>query len=271
MSTKQEKSKFNPFAARPKKGVNIQRMIAVVSGKGGVGKSMVTGLLGSASQQIGFETAILDADVTGPSIGRMFNISEKAAGSDDLIYPAVTKSGLKIISANMLLETEDTPVLWRGPMIANAVKEFYTNVTWGDIDVMFIDMPPGTGDVPLTVYQSLPLDGIILVTTPQDLVSMIVAKAVSMANQMNIPILGIVENMSWMQCPHCDERIYPFGESQLEDLAGRYNLKIIDRLPIQTELTKASDDGKIEEGTYPSIQESVKRLVFDLDKANEDN
>ncbi|NLC05012.1 MAG: Mrp/NBP35 family ATP-binding protein [Erysipelothrix sp.] len=271
MSTKQEQNKFNPFAARPKKGVNISRMIAVVSGKGGVGKSMVTGLLGSAAQQVGFNSAILDADVTGPSIGRMFNITDKAAGTNDLIYPAVTESGLKVISANMLLETEDTPVLWRGPMIASAVKEFYTNVTWGDIDVMFLDMPPGTGDVPLTVYQSLPLDGIVIVTTPQDLVSMIVSKAVTMANQMDIPILGIIENMSWMKCPHCDDKIYPFGESQLEDLAGRYNLKIIDRLPILPELTTASDNGAIEEIEIKNIQESVKRLVFDLDKVDENS
>lgn len=266
LTTKQEQNKFNPFAARPKKGVNIKHMIAVVSGKGGVGKSMVTGLMASAAQQVGFNAAILDADVTGPSIGRMFNITEKAAGSEDLIYPAVTESGLKVISANMLLETEDTPVLWRGPMIANAVKEFYTNVTWGDVDVMFIDMPPGTGDVPLTVFQSLPLDGIILVTTPQDLVSMIVAKAVLMANSMNVPILGVIENMSWMKCPHCDDKIYPFGESRLEDLAGRYNLKIIDRLPIRPELTKASDEGTIENQVISSIQESVKNLIFDLEK-----
>lgn len=269
MTTKQEQDKFNPFAARAKRDTKIKHMVAVVSGKGGVGKSMVTGLFGSAASQIGFRSAILDADVTGPSIGRMFNITEKAAGTDKTIFPAITNAGTKIISANMLLETDDTPVLWRGPMIASAVKEFYTNVEWGDIDLMLIDMPPGTGDVPLTVYQSLPLDGIILVTTPQDLVSMIVAKAVTMANQMNIPILGIVENMSWMNCPHCDEKIYPFGESKLEDLAGRYNLRIIDRLPINPELTKASDEGTIEDVVYPNVQESVKRLVFDLEKQHE--
>lgn len=269
--TTQEQNRFNPFAARPKKGVHIKHMIAVVSGKGGVGKSMVTGLLGTSAQKAGFNAAILDADVTGPSIGKMFNITEKASGSDELIYPHVTDSGLKVISANMLLETEDTPILWRGPMVASAVKEFYTNVTWGDIDVMFLDMPPGTGDVPLTVYQSLPLSGIILVTTPQDLVSMIVSKAVTMASQMNIPILGIVENMSWMKCPCCDEKIYPFGESKLEDLAGRYNLKILQRLEINPALRTAADNGTIESIDAVEIQESIKRILFDLDKDSEDH
>ncbi len=265
MSIKQEEARFNPFGARPLKSTNIKRMIAVVSGKGGVGKSMVTGLLASAANQQGFETAILDADVTGPSIGKMFNITTKAGGTDEGIRPAVSKSGIKVVSANMLLESDNQPVLWRGPMIANAVKEFYTKVLWYDIDVMFIDMPPGTGDVPLTVYQSLPLDGIIMVTTPQDLVSMVVSKAVSMANQMNIPILGVIENMSHMKCPHCEDIIYPFGESRTQAMCDEFGLTLLHKLPIDSNLTVASDQGAIEDVVIKEVQETVKKILFSFE------
>jgi Mrp family chromosome partitioning ATPase len=247
MSAQPLDPKYNPFFARPKKTTKIKSMIAIVSGKGGVGKSTVTSLLATHTQRAGLQTAILDADITGPSMGRMFGLRENPHGSEEGIYPAVTSTGIELISSTMMLESEDTPILWRGPMIGNAVKEFYTEVFWGKIDVMFVDMPPGTGDVPLTVFQSLPLKGIILVTTPQDLVSMIVSKAVSMANQMNIPILGIIENMSYMECGHCGEKMYPFGQSKLETFAETYRIPILAKLPIHPEYNELADNGKVEE------------------------
>lgn len=224
----------------------IKKVIAVVSGKGGVGKSLTTGLSAVTANRIGYRTAILDADITGPSIPKMFGITEKAYGDEKTIFPAETKTGIKLMSLNLLVENETDPVVWRGTIVSNIVKQFWTDVVWGEIDFMFIDMPPGTSDVPLTVYQSLPIDGIIIVTSPQDLVEMIVEKAANMAKMMNIPLLGIVENMSYLQCPHCNEKIEVFGKSQLQDLANRLETPILGKIPISQELATACDQGKIE-------------------------
>ncbi|MBQ9611853.1 MAG: Mrp/NBP35 family ATP-binding protein [Lachnospiraceae bacterium] len=228
-------------------GSHVKKMIAVVSGKGGVGKSSVTGMCAMWSVRKGYRTGILDADVTGPSIPKMFGVGpEDVSGTDQVLYPAQTQTGIKIMSMNLLMTDENQPVVWRAPVITGAIKQFWTDVEWGDVDYMFVDMPPGTGDVPLTVFQSLPIDGIIVVTTPQDLVSMIVKKAVNMAKIMNVPILGIVENMSYVRCPHCGEEIHIFGESQLEKIAEEEGLKVIGRLPIDPALTAACDSGLAE-------------------------
>lgn len=225
---------------------SVKEVIGVVSGKGGVGKSLVTSLLAVTFQRRGYHSAILDADVTGPSIPKAFGIHEKAMGSDLGILPARSKTGVDIMSVNLLLDHEDDPVIWRGPIIAGTVKQFWSDVVWNDVDFMFVDMPPGTGDVPLTVFQSLPLDGIVIVTSPQELVSMIVGKAVNMAKMMNIPILGVVENMSYFECPDCGKRYPIFGESHLEEVAAQYGTKVLGRLPIAPALAKNSDDGLIE-------------------------
>lgn len=224
----------------------VDKVIGVVSGKGGVGKSMVTSLLAIAANKAGHTTAILDADITGPSIPRTFGLKEKAVGTENAIFPVVTKTGIQVMSINLLLDRENDPVVWRGPIIGETVKQFWSDVLWKDVNVMFIDMPPGTGDVPLTVYQSLPLDGIIIVTSPQELVSMIVGKAVNMAALMEVPILGIVENMSYVECPDCGKHIQLFGESHLEETALQYNLRILDRLPIDPQLARACDQGTLE-------------------------
>lgn len=225
---------------------SVKKVIGIVSGKGGVGKSLVTSLLAVMFQRRGYHSAILDADVTGPSIPKAFGIHEKAMGSDLGILPARSKTGVDIMSVNLLLDHEDDPVVWRGPIIAGTVKQFWSDVVWNDVDFMFVDMPPGTGDVPLTVFQSLPLDGIVIVTSPQELVSMIVGKAVNMAKMMNIPILGVVENMSYFECPDCGKRYPIFGESHLEEVAAQYGTKVLGRLPIAPALAKNSDDGLIE-------------------------
>ena len=225
---------------------NIKKVIAVVSGKGGVGKSLVTSLLAVNMNRAGKHSAILDADITGPSIPKLFGIHEKAIGNEDGILPCKSKTGIDIMSINLLLENDTDPVVWRGPVIAGTVKQFYTDVIWRDVDFMFVDMPPGTGDVPLTVFQSLPIAGIIVVTSPQDLVSMIVEKAVNMARMMNIPVLGIVENMSYYECPHCGERSEIFGRSHIDETAHRFNIPAAARLPINPKLAAASDAGLIE-------------------------
>ena len=225
---------------------SVKKVIGVVSGKGGVGKSMVTSLMAIAANKAGLRTAILDADITGPSIPRTFGLTEKATGTESVIFPVETKTGIQVMSINLLLDKENDPVVWRGPVIGETVKQFWSDVLWKDVDVMFIDMPPGTGDVPLTVYQSLPLDGIIIVTSPQELVSMIVGKAVNMAALMEVPILGIVENMSYVECPDCGKHIHLFGESHLEETALQYNLRILDRLPIDPQLARACDQGTLE-------------------------
>ena len=226
----------------------VKKVIAVVSGKGGVGKSMVTSLLAVNSAKNGLKTAIMDADITGPSIPKSFGLKEKAKCDEEgtVIYPEVTKGGIKVMSMNLLMDNETDPVIWRGPVIASAVKEFWENVKWGDIDCMFVDCPPGTGDVPLTVFQSLPVDGIIVVTSPQELVSMIVEKAVKMARMMNIPILGIVENMSYAECPDCGRKINVFGESHINEIALSHGLSVLGRLPIDPALAAMVDAGDIE-------------------------
>ncbi len=225
---------------------HVKHVIGVVSGKGGVGKSLVTGLVAAEMRRRGFETAILDADITGPSIPRMFGYTDKAYGDERGILPGVTAGGIRLISVNMLLDSDTDPVVWRGSLIAGTVKQFWTDVVWGDVDYMFVDMPPGTGDVPLTVFQSLPVDGIIVVLSPQELVGMIVEKAVKMAGMMDIPVLGLVENMSWLKCPHCDERIYPFGESRGLKVAEAYSLPLLAQLPIDPALAAACDKGQAE-------------------------
>ena len=225
---------------------HVHKVIGIVSGKGGVGKSMVTSMLATLSCRKGMRTAILDADITGPSIPRAFGIHEKAEGTDAGILPVRTKFGIDIMSINLLLETETTPVVWRGPVIAGAVSQFWTDVIWGEKDIMFIDMPPGTGDVPLTVFQTLPVDGIIVVTSPQELVSMIVEKAVAMADLMHIPVLGLVENMSYIRCPECGAIIEPFGKSRIEEVAARFHIQNTAKLPIDPHISRASDAGMIE-------------------------
>lgn len=242
------------FMAKPLPSTKIGKMIAVMSGKGGVGKSMVTDLLAVNTLRSGRKVAVLDADITGPSVPKAFGITEKATATDDeKINPVITKQGIKIMSMNLLLPEDNDPVIWRGPVISGAVKQFFTDVYWQDVDYMYVDMPPGTGDVPLTVFQSLPVDGIVIVTTPQDLVSMIVGKAVKMAEMMNIKILGIIENMSYVECPDCKTKIYPFGKSKLEEVAAEYSLPILGRLPISPELSSLTDNGEIENvGDYLS-------------------
>lgn len=225
---------------------NIKKVIGVVSGKGGVGKSLVTSLLAVTMNRLGYRTAILDADITGPSIPKAFGIAGKAAGSELGIYPIKSKTGIDVMSVNLLLTNDTDPVVWRGPIIANAVKQFWTDVIWGDIDFMFIDMPPGTGDVPLTVFQSIPIDGIIVVTSPQELVSMIVSKAVKMAEMMDIPIIGLVENMSYFKCPDNGKEYKVFGESHIEEIAEKHKLRVLAKLPIDTKISTACDKGLIE-------------------------
>ncbi len=228
---------------------NIKKVIGVISGKGGVGKSLVTSLLAVLSQRHGNQTAILDADITGPSIPGTFGIREKAKSKDKFLFPICTETGIEIMSINLLLEDDKRPVIWRGPVIAKTVKQFWSDVLWQDVDIMFVDCPPGTGDVPLTVFQSLPLDGIIIVTSPQELVSMIVGKAVKMAQVMDIPILGIVENMSYFLCDNCGKEHYIYGESHIEDIAGEYGVTNIARIPIEKQLRECVDKGDVESFT----------------------
>ena len=239
---------------------SVGKVIAVVSGKGGVGKSTVTCSLAAAMARLGKKTAVLDADITGPSVPTAFGIHEHAVGSELGIYPAVSKGGVALMSLNLLTENETDPVIWRGPVIAGTVKQFWTDVIWGDVDYMFVDMPPGTGDVPLTVFQSLPVDGVIVVTSPQDLVSMIVTKAVKMAEMMNIPILGLVENYSYFKCPDCGGEHALFGESKVEQVAAGLGLKVLAKLPIDPALAKACDQGVIElyEGDW--VDQAADRL-----------
>ena len=225
---------------------SVKKVIGVVSGKGGVGKSMVSSLLAVNMNRKGYLTAILNADITGPSIPKAFGVTGRAMADENGIYPAQTPSGMNVMSVNLMLENPSDPVVWRGPVIAGVVKQFWTDVIWDNIDYMFVDMPPGTGDVPLTVFQSIPVDGIVVVTSPQELVSMIVGKAVKMADLMNIPILGLVENMSYVICPDCSKHISVFGESKLEEVAKEYGVDILGRMPISPKLAAACDKGAIE-------------------------
>ena len=224
----------------------IKKVIGVVSGKGGVGKTSVAAMLAAAAARRGAKTAVLDADVTGPSIPAMFGVHSAALTDGKKILPAVTDGGVKLISVNMMLHDEDAPVLWRGPVISGLVKQFWDEVEWGDIDLMFVDMPPGTGDVALTVFQSLPVDGIVVVTSPQQLVSMIVGKAVNMAKMMHVPIVGIVENYSWYDCPDCGSRHYIFGQGKPHEVAAKYSLAVLAQLPFRPEYAQMADRGEIE-------------------------
>lgn len=239
---------------------NIKHVIGVVSGKGGVGKSTVTAMLAVAAQSMGYQAAILDADVTGPSIPKMFGLHGRAEGSADGIFPMETKTGIRVMSVNLLLEKEDAPVIWRGPVISGMINQFWQDVIWGDVDYLFVDMPPGTGDVPLTVFQSLPIDGIFVVTTPQELVNLIVAKAYNMAKMMNVPVLGFVENMSWFECPDCKKRHAVFGESHLDAAAAQYGLPVLARLPIDPKNASLSDKGAMELADTDALAGALEEL-----------
>ena len=242
----ERKEPKNDFSEKLHEMSSVKKVIAVVSGKGGVGKSLVTSMLAVTMSRMGYHTAILDADITGPSIPKAFGIREKAVGSEFGLFPVKSKTGIDIMSVNLLMEDESAPVIWRGPVIAGVVKQFWSDVMWGDLDYMFIDMPPGTGDVPLTVFQSIAVDGIVVVTSPQELVSMIVSKAVKMAEMMNIPILGLVENMSYFKCPDNNKDYSIFGDSHIDEIAQKHNLKILAKLPIDPKLAAACDKGMIE-------------------------
>ena len=239
---------------------SVKKVIGIVSGKGGVGKSLITSLLAVNMQKNGHQTAILDADITGPSIPKAFGLTQKAKGCEFGILPEKSKLGIDIMSINLLLEKDTEPVVWRGPVIAGTVKQFWSDVVWENEDYMFVDMPPGTGDVPLTVFQSLPVDGIIIVTSPQELVSMIVAKAVKMAELMNIPIIGLVENMSYALCPGCGKKISIFGESHIDAIAKEHNLAVLDKIPINPTIAKACDNGAVEDITENYVINSVKAI-----------
>lgn len=243
----------------------IKKVIGVVSGKGGVGKSSVTAMLAVLANRMGLVSGVLDADITGPSIPKLFGITEKALADKNGILPVLSETGIKLISVNLLLDNPTDPVLWRGPIVGGVVKQFWKDVIWGDVDVLFLDMPPGTGDVALTTFQSIPLDGIILVTSPQELVSMIVSKAVKMAEMMNVPILGLIENLSYVECPDCGKKIAVFGESHVEEIAQQHNLNVLAKLPIDPALAAACDSGSIE--GYPAAAlESTADLIAGWEK-----
>lgn len=244
---------------------SIKKVIAVVSGKGGVGKSMVTSLLAVAAHNKGKSVAVLDADITGPSIPKAFGVHERAMQNELGILPAETKTGIKLMSTNLLLENEDDPVVWRGPVISGMINQFWSDVVWGDVDYMFVDMPPGTGDVPLTVFQSLPIAGIVVVTTPQDLVTLIVKKAYKMAKMMNVPILGIVENMSYFECDECGKKHYLYGESKLESVAGELGVDVLAQLPIEPVNAKMVDGGTVELANTDHIEAAVDAIMEKLD------
>lgn len=252
------------FSAKLAPESSVKHVYAIMSGKGGVGKSLVTGLMASAFQKKGYRTAILDADITGPSIPTAFGVDGQGLNvteDGNLMVPVESMNGTQIISANLLLRNETDPIIWRGSLIAGAVKQFWSEALWKDVDYMFVDMPPGTGDVPLTVFQSLPVDGIIVVTSPQELVSMIVAKAVNMAKKMNIPIVGIVENMSYLECPDCHKKINVFGESHIDETAKEYGLKVLAKLPIDPNMAELTDAGKIEYADTAALSAAVDGII----------
>lgn len=245
------------FAVNLNPEASVKKVIAVVSGKGGVGKSLVTSMLASEMQRRGYQAAVLDADVTGPSIPKAFGIHEHAVGTEDALIPCYSAKGTQIMSINLLLENETDPVVWRGPVIAGVVTQFWGDVLWNNVDYMFVDMPPGTGDVPLTVFQSLPVDGIVIVTSPQELVSMIVSKAVNMAGMMNIPVLGIVENMSYYKCPDCGKEHEIFGSSKVAKVAEEFGIEHFARLPIDPAIATMVDAGEVESVDTTALDELV--------------
>ncbi len=248
------------FLENPHPMSSIKKVIGVVSGKGGVGKSLVTSLLSVLMQRKGYSSGILDADITGPSIPKVFGLHERAQAIETGILPVVTKTGISVMSLNLLLENETDPVVWRGPVIAGTVKQFWTDVIWEDVDYLFVDMPPGTGDVPLTIYQSLPIDGIVVVTSPQELVGMIVGKAVRMAEMLNVPVLGLVENMSYFECPDCHGRHSIFGESHIDSFAAEYSIGTVARIPMSPALAAACDAGAIEDFAGDFLDEMAKKI-----------
>lgn len=261
----------NNFQLKLNEYSHIKTIIGVVSGKGGVGKSMISSLLAVTLAEKGLNVGIMDADITGPSIAKTFNVKEKAYGQNNLIYPHITeKYNIKVMSSNMLLENDDDPIVWRGSLISNLVKQFYTDVFWGKLDVLLIDMPPGTGDVALTTFQSIPLDGIVMVTTPQDLVSMIVSKACKMANMMNVKIMGVVENMAYVECPNCHEKIYLYGKSKTIDLIKPYNLDLLASLPINPQLTELVNEGRIEEYEGNYLDSVADKIISNIDLGDAD-
>ncbi|MCR5485470.1 MAG: Mrp/NBP35 family ATP-binding protein [Clostridiales bacterium] len=239
----------------------IKHVIGVVSGKGGVGKSLVTSLLASETRARGFKTAVLDADITGPSIPRSFGINTRAKADARGLLPEVTQTGIEIMSINLLMEKEDQPVVWRGPVISGVIQQFWQEVAWGEVDYMFVDMPPGTGDVPLTVFQSLPVDGIVIVTTPQDLVNMIVRKAYNMAKLMDIPVIGIIENMSYIECPDCGKKISVFGESSINDVANQLGVPVLAALPIKSSTAAMVDHGDVESIVLDGIKQAADVIL----------
>jgi len=239
---------------------NVKKVIGVISGKGGVGKSMVTASLARQLRLNGCSVGILDADITGPSIAKMYGIHEPATGNDNGIFPAEAKDGTKIVSINMLLEDEEAPVIWRGPVIAGVVKQFWTDVMWGDLDVLLVDMPPGTGDVPLTTFQSLPVDGVVIVTSPQDLVRLVVKKAYNMAKEMNIPVLGVVENYSYLECPDCGKKIHVFGESHIDEIAEEFGTEVLGKMPIDMKLAEIVEEERFYEAENPYLENLVEKL-----------
>lgn len=247
------KAPANPYS-------QVKKVIGVVSGKGGVGKSMVTASLARLAISQGYTVGILDADITGPSIPKMYGVHESAVGNEEGMFPCIAKDGTKIMSVNLLLERESDPVIWRGPIIAGVVTQFWTDVMWGDLDFLFVDMPPGTGDVPLTVFQSLPVDGVVIVTSPQDLVQMIVEKAYNMAKQMNIPVLGIVENYSYLECPECGKRISVFGESHIDEIAENLGTEVLGKMPIDPQLAEIVEQEKFYEAENKYLINIIERF-----------
>ena len=242
------------------KNSNIKKVIGVVSGKGGVGKSLVSCLLAAKCQKAGLKVGVLDADIKGPSVPKSFGITSRAMQDETGLLPTVTKTGVKMMSINLLLEDVNSPVVWRGPVISGVIEQFWTDVNWGELDYLFVDMPPGTGDVALTVFQSLPVDGIVIVTTPQDLVKMIVNKAFNMAKIMNVPVLGLVENMSYYQCPDCGKKHNIFGESQIDETAAELGVPVLAKLPIDPNVAKLVDEGRVEDAECPQLDEFVSAL-----------
>lgn len=243
---------------------HIKRVVSIISGKGGVGKSLVTSSLAVALNKKGYKVGVLDADITGPSIPKVFGITKKAMGSELGMYPLESKNGIKTMSVNLLLEDNEAPVIWRGPVIGGVVKQFWTDVIWGDLDVLLIDMPPGTGDVPLTVFQTIPLDGAVIVTSPQDLVSMIVKKSYHMAEKMNINLLGIIENMSYLKCPDCGKILYPFGKGKTLDVTKDMGIELLAKLPIIPEIAELCDAGKIEDADVSYMNEALDNIINKL-------
>ena len=248
------------FHEPPHELSSIKKVIGVVSGKGGVGKSMTSAMLAVLMNRRGYHSAVLDADITGPSIPKLFGIHTRAVADELGCYPVRSRTGVDVMSVNLMLDNETDPVVWRGPVIAGAVKQFWQETLWENVDYMFVDMPPGTGDVPLTVFQSLPVNGIVIVTSPQELVSMIVAKAVNMAKKMNIPILGVVENMSYVECPDCGKKISVFGESHIEEVAAEYGLPVLAKMPINPEIAKAVDEGRVEYLETPYLDQAAEAV-----------